>query len=216
MTRTALRTIAAIVAMVPALASAQIVFDNGSPNNVSGNEMTQWVQAEDFSLSQTTTITGIRVWAFALAPNAYQGSIAWSIYGNAGGAPGAVQFAGTFNGGFVNEGPSAFDGVDQLRFDIATTFDLSAGSYWLGLHNGPLTTTSREEFYWQTRANNSTLRGHEDETPFGVGGWEDNGNEHAFQLLGSPTTVVPEPSTYALLATGFVALVAVSRRRRNA
>ena len=60
MTRTALRTIAAIVAMVPALASAQIVFDNGSPNNVGGNEMTQWVQAEDFSLSQTTTITGIR------------------------------------------------------------------------------------------------------------------------------------------------------------
>ncbi|MCU0650579.1 MAG: PEP-CTERM sorting domain-containing protein [Gemmatimonadaceae bacterium] len=178
--------------------------------------MTQWIQAEDFSLSQATTITGIRFWAFQLAPQAYAGSIVWRIYDNAGTTPGAnVLFSGVFNGGFTNEGPGACCGADQLRFDIGTNFNLNAGSYWLGLHNGPLTTTTREEFYWQTRANNATLRGREDATPFDAGGWFDNGNEHAFQLLGRPTTVIPEPSTYALLATGFVALAVTARRRRR-
>jgi hypothetical protein len=36
------------------------------------------------------------------------------------------------------------------------------------------------------------------------------------QLGRQPSTVVPEPSTYALLATGLVSLVIVSRRRRSA
>jgi hypothetical protein len=211
------RAVAVVAALAPALASAQVVFDNGSPNSDSGNEMTQWVQAEDFSLSQATTITGIRFWAFALpGGRGYAGSITWSIYDNAGTAPGSnVLFSGTYVGGFTNEGPLALGGfADQLRFDISTGFNLNAGSYWLGLHNGPLTTTTREEFYWQTRADNMTLSGREDEAPFGIGGWNNTGQEHAFQLLGRPTTVVPEPSTYALLATGFVALAVAARRRR--
>jgi hypothetical protein len=211
------RAAAALALLVPSLASAQVVFDNGSPNNEGGNEMTAWIQAEDFSLSQATTITGIRFWAFALTGGrGYAGSISWRIYDNAGTTPGSnVLFSGTYVGGFTNEGPLAFDGADQLRFDINTGFNLNAGSYWLGLHNGPLTTTSREEFYWQTRAGNMTLTGQEDQAPFDAGGWSGNDAEHAFQLLGRPTTVVPEPSTYALLATGFVALAVAARRRRQ-
>jgi hypothetical protein len=35
-----------------------------------------------------------------------------------------------------------------------------------------------------------------------------------FRLGAAPTVVIPEPSTYALLATGLVVCVAVQRRRR--
>ena len=96
---------------------------------------------------------------------------------------------------------------------MATNFNLGAGTYWLGLHNGALTTAGTTSFAWQYRANNATFNGREDETPFGDNLWASNFKEHAFQLY-STSTVVPEPSTYALLATGLAALLVVRRRRR--
>jgi hypothetical protein len=32
-------------------AAAQLIYDNGGPNGVSGNEMTSWIQAQDFTLA---------------------------------------------------------------------------------------------------------------------------------------------------------------------
>lgn len=200
-------------ALSPALASAQVVYDNGAPNASGGNEMTQWVQAEDFTLASATTITGIRFWGFGFTPSAYQGSIVWSIYGNNGSQPGALLFSGTSFDAPIDQGAVANANQDnQLQFDIATNFALGAGTYWLGLHNGPLTTTNRADFYWQNTASNGSLTGREDAAPFGDNGWSNNGEQHAFQL--SATTTVPEPSTYALMGSGLAALLLVRRRRR--
>ncbi len=198
-------------ALTPAIASAQL-YDNGAPNASGGNEMTQWIQAEDFTLGASATITNIRFWAFEFAPNAYQGSIVWRIYGDNVGNPGSVLFSGTSTNAPIDQGFLAVGNtLPQLQFDIATNFFLGAGSYWLGLHNGPLTTTTREELYWQSTDANSTATGHEDIVPFDDNAWYDNGNEHAFQLNAS--TTVPEPGTYALLGAGLAALFAVRRRR---
>ncbi|MGV3708260.1 MAG: PEP-CTERM sorting domain-containing protein [Gemmatimonas sp.] len=199
----------------PLVADAQI-FDNGAPNATDGWNLSGMTSAEDFTLAQDYTVTGIRFWAFSLfGPSQYSGSITWGIYSDNVGLPGSMLFSGTASPIGVNQGPLAFGGgFDQYQFDIATNFNLSAGSYWVSLYNGPF--TGANYFYWQTTAPNasSNVRGDLDPSD---GNWEYTAqNDYAFQLFGqaTPTSVVPEPTTYVLLATGLVAIGLARRCRR--
>src|SRR5712692_7249678 len=81
--------VACILAVfAPLRAHAQIIYDNGPPNQQNGNEMTQWVQAEDFSLTAATNLTSVHFWDIeAPGGTAYQGQIAWGLYADAGGMP---------------------------------------------------------------------------------------------------------------------------------
>lgn len=203
---------ATLLAAAPAVASAQVVYDNGSPNGVSGNEMTEWIQAEDFTLGATTDIGGIRFWDVQGSPG-YGGSISWFIFGNAGGVPGATLFQGIATPTRTAQG-TGVNGMARFQNDFAVMLSLGPGTYWLGLHNGPTTTTTRQEFYWETTNGNATATGREDQTPFGDNGWSSNGQEHAFQLMGTQTTV-PEPATVVLMATGLVGIGAAARRRQR-
>ncbi len=214
------RTNAALVAFVAALAapgtSSAQVYDNGLPDGDSGNEMTEWIQANDFTLGQSYNVTGFRFWAVSLAPSAYLGQIAWRIHGNDAGAPDDdnVLFSGLSAAVPVDEGNLGFQGNTRLRFDIGTNFTLGAGTYWLSLHNGDYSNTSRREFYWETTDPNGTLGAHEDQAPFDDGGWFNLQREHAFQIFGQPSVSVPEPGTFALIALGVGGLAAVRRRQK--
>jgi hypothetical protein len=193
---------------------AGVVYDNGGPNGTSGNEMTAWIQAEDFLLGAPTTLTDISFWSME-ATDAYQGSIVWQIYSDTAGNPGTVLFSGTAT-------PTRTDDLAAIccSFPIGKRNDFSVGSiallggtnYWLGLHNGPLTTTSRPNFFWATTAANTTATGHEDVSPFGDGGWYDNTQEHAFNLSGDGAAI-PEPATCLLLGSALCGLALFRRRR---
>jgi len=75
---------------------AAVVFDNGGPNDVSGNETTAWVQAEDFSFAANTTVTGAGVYLAGFGNvTAWDGFFTYYIYADAAGSPGAALQSGS-------------------------------------------------------------------------------------------------------------------------
>jgi len=200
-------------------ASAQLVYDNGGPNQQNGNEMTNWVQYNDFTLTTATTLGEVDFWSIndPAYPASSDGTVSWFINADGGGFPGANLFSGNapMTSTLTNTG------VLGLYDEYFHTFDLSvglaAGTYWLGLHNGPLTFTARSEFYWETTdptVANGNGNGEEDPAPF-ANSFNANGQDHAFALYGPDgNTTIPEPGTMTLLATGLTMLGATRRRRR--
>jgi hypothetical protein len=187
---------------------ASVLYNNGAPNQANGNEMTAWIQAENFTLSAPATITDVRFWD---GEGVYNGSITWQIYADAGGAPGALLYSGntaadtrTLTG--LNVASSFTEYQDDFSIGAVA---LGAGTYWLGLHNGPLSIVDYDSFYWETTNPNLTTTGMEDATPFGDG-WS-----NAFMLFDNGQTPVPEPSTFLLLGAGLAGVGLLRRRMRK-
>jgi hypothetical protein len=90
---------------------------------------------------------------------------------------------------------------------------LGGVEYHLALHNGPVTNTTRSEFYWETTNPNSTQTGLECDLTTGAcySTWFNNGDEHAFNLVAGTST--PEPSTLVMLGTGILGLAGALRRK---
>ncbi len=209
--------VAMLFTALPSL-HASMIYNNGGPNGSSGNEMTQWIQAEDFVLSTDSTLLDVHFWSFE-NQGAYQGSIVWQIYSNNAGNPGAVLFSGTATPTRTAD-PAAICCGFPIGMDdsfLIPAIALTGGTqYWLALHNGPLTTTDRLEFYWATANKNGTETGHEQIAPFGGTNWFDNFQEHAFNLTGDATRAVPEPATILLVGFGLAGLAARHWKSRTA
>jgi PEP-CTERM motif len=210
----------AMLVLFGTFAHAGIVYNNGGPNQQNGNEATEWVQTEDFTLTSATTITGVEFWDIEAAPG-YAGSITWWITGDTGGNPDFSNILGTGNLALSSHTLTG-NGCTVLGIycEYDDTFSLSVAlqggvQYHLALHNGPITDTTRSEFYWETTNPNSTPTGLECDLTTGAcyNNWSNNGNEHAFNLTGGTST--PEPGTLALFGTSVVGIAGMLRRKSN-
>ncbi|MHC4498587.1 MAG: DUF7901 domain-containing protein, partial [Planctomycetota bacterium] len=158
-----------------------VIFDGGAPDLVNCNEMTNWAQAEDFTLTVATTITSVRFWTLE-AIAAWDGSCDYAIHTDVAGAPGALVDSGSVALGRLSTGRTAF-AMDEWEneFDLPAPLPLAAGTYWLVLHMSSDCLT-RDEVYWETGSPGFGSTGLEDSQCTG-GPWMPNSYHHAFQLL---------------------------------
>src|SRR5205807_4731639 len=158
-----------------------LIYDNGAPNQDSGDEATHWIEAEDFTFAAPAIITDVRFWSVEGTPG-YNGSITWTIYNNGVNQPGTAVATG--NTALVTRTPTgmtcvcAGNNYTEVQNDFSIgPVALATGTYWLGMHNGPLTHDTLDHFYWETTNVNTTITGRSDETPF-HGNWQETFYEH--------------------------------------
>ncbi len=197
MNRSSFLALLSAISFIGALpARAELLYDNGFPSLTNGFELTHWIEADDFTLDTAAHLEGVKFWSFEGA-GSFEGSIVWQIYSNGpGGTPGALLFSGiSANSTRVATGFFYFGYAEYITtFDITPKL-LPAGTYWLALHNGPLSNdTALGRVYWETT---STLGARESRSqirsqfsPF-IGLWLSNSippgtpSECAFQLNGT-------------------------------
>lgn len=194
--------------LVPNAQADGIVYNNGGPNQHGGSDITDFLESEDFTLSGATIISDVDFWNFQLVAGDYKGSLYWAIQADARGTPGAIIASGTTPAvaraatGLTDTSGIYSEFTDS--FNIAPT-ELGAGTYWLTLHDGPITDSNFADFYWEWTADNGNSQAFD---LVAGGPWNAALSENAFELSGP----VPEPRSIVLVGT-ILACLGLSRSR---
>jgi hypothetical protein len=212
---TLIKTFALAAALGVALTSqsmAALLVDNGSPDLVSGTQMSATRVAENFTLASASDISSIRFWSVQSAASDYTGSVNWAIFSSTGSAPDAVLFGANAVVAGVATGTGTGFGYDAYEFNISMAASLAAGDYWLSLYTGPLNAVDPPEMLWATTASGTGPSG----LYLDGGTWVSSGNEHAFMLNGETTvSAIPEPENVLLMLAGLMTIQGMRLRKRT-
>jgi hypothetical protein len=197
-----------------------VVFDNGAPNGINGRNIGgPFYTAEDFTLTSAQSLTSVRFWGLRATtlPGAFTGQIYWEFRANAAGAPGAVLTSGLSPGTETFRAPSVFAGLSSYQYDFSVgSVNLSAGTYWLVLHNGAFGTTTTGDLFWETTAPNATSSAYQrtgTASSFII--TTPPANHLAFQINAADGAPIPEPTTLVMLGLGLTGVAGAVRRHRK-
>lgn len=201
-------------------AAAAIIYDNGGPDLATGhsdvatgNEVTKWVEAEDFSVASSTTLAGAHFWTLENS-SSWDGTLTWYVFANVGGLPGSapLETGSGVNVARTATGNEHFGEIEYAySFDLDTPVALVGGTdYWFALHLS--SDFDSDGIFWETTSSGLGANGAQSEGGTFVN-WIGNGRQHAFNLT-NETTAVPEPSTLVMLGAGLSSLAALGRRRK--
>ena len=128
-----------------------VLFDQ-TPTNTNSFSITEFRLADDFTLTNRSTITDLLffyTYSSGGSPGDL-GAVTYAIYTNSAGALGGVSQSETIAGGSVTRtGQSGLCPTCASATFSITPLPLAGGTYWLELHNGAsLTDSSGFEIGW--------------------------------------------------------------------
>ncbi len=111
--------------------------------------MTVWIQADDFTLNEGGRLSGVKFWTGELV-GYFQGTVTWQIYANSPqNKPGTLLYSGSSPTSHAATGLTVYGPFKEYVSDFEVpSIDLPAGTYWLGLHNGPLSNVGSQNVFW--------------------------------------------------------------------
>ena len=196
-------------------ASAGVLYDNGPINGgILGWTINfGFAVADSFTLTGTSTLTGVANVGLWLSPGDSPVSLDWGISA-------APDYTQSLGGGTVDPTITVWcSGCGSEYYDIySASFSLpnlvlGPGTYYLSLQNG-VTSTEGNPLYWDD--NNGLSVAYENTIgPLADFDGFPGSNSSSFQILGD-TSGVPEPASTAMFLSGLALVAGLARRKMRA